>query len=427
MEKCLLLHIGIGSIPQDDEIQEFRALAYSAGVVVSDEMTIKIKKPTPNLFIGTGKVKEIQENICKSSNELVLVNQTLSASQERNLEKFLGVRVLDRNGLILDIFSQRARTFEGKLQVEIAQLDHLSVRLVRGWTHLERQKGGIGLRGPGETQLETDRRLIGNRIKSLKNRLERVAKQREMSRRERRKANAITVALVGYTNVGKTTLFNALSDESNDAKDKLFATLDPTIRRFSKFNNRDVLIADTVGFVRDLPHQLIAAFKSTLTETKEASLLLHVIDSSDPHKVERSHEVEKVLTDIGAGNIPCIHIYNKCDKFSGDIISNDIKGSRLNKLWISAKTGEGIDNLIEEIKIRCFGELISGKIDLGPNQSKLRAKLFSLSAVTSEKPNNLGGWTLDLMIPNSHLEELSLETGVFENMLKKRNINNELG
>lgn len=427
MEKALLLHIGIGRAPQDDEIQEFKALAVSAGVSVSEELIVKRSKPTPDLYIGKGKAEELKDRALNCSIELVLVSQTLSASQERNLEKVLGLKVLDRNGLILDIFAQRARTFEGKLQVEIAQLEHLAARLIKGWAHLERQKGGIGLRGPGETQLETDRRLIGHRIKSLKNRLDRLEKQREMSRRERRRAKAMTIALVGYTNVGKTTLFNLLSRSNKDGKDKLFATLDPTIRRFPVVSKNDILLVDTVGFVRDLPHQLIAAFKSTLTETREASLLLHIIDASDPHRADRRREVEKVLHDIGAGDIPCVHVHNKSDKSIETRIDGNLGGLGINKFLVSAKTGDGLDKLKEEIKIRCFGESISGKIDLRPNQSKLRAKLFSLSAVTSEKPNKFGGWTLNIILPNDYLEELSLEVGVFDNIIRKRDINNELG
>src|SRR5690606_29453072 len=244
---------------------------------------------------------------------LVLVNRPLSPSQERNLERVLKTRVLDRNGLILDIFAQRAASFEGKLQVELAQLEHLSTRLVRGWTHLERQKGGIGLRGPGETQLETDRRLLGKRIRLLKERLERVERQRETGRKERLRSELPVVALVGYTNAGKTTLFNTLTGATLEAKDQLFATLDPTVRRLSPGSGDEVLLADTVGFVRDLPHELVAAFKATLAEARDARLLLHVIDASDPHHVDRMRHVHAVLTEIGAGEVPRIQVYNKLD------------------------------------------------------------------------------------------------------------------
>src|SRR5690554_4956528 len=274
-------------------------------------MTITRYRPSPRFLIGSGKVDELRALVKAGEGDLVIFNHVLTPSQERNLERELECRVLDRTGLILDIFAQRAQTHEGKLQVELAQLKHLSTRLVRGWTHLERQKGGIGLRGPGETQLETDRRLIGKRIRALRERLERVERRRETGRKERLRSELPVVALVGYTNAGKTTLFNALTGSRLEAKDQLFATLDPTVRRLPLGHGDEVLLADTVGFVRDLPHELVAAFKATLTEARDAALLLHVIDTSDPHHDDRIRQVETVLEEIGAGEVPCVQVYNK--------------------------------------------------------------------------------------------------------------------
>ncbi len=417
-ERALLLHIGLKRSCDEDEIQEFKALAASAGADVVDEIEARRDRPTPRLFIGSGKAEELRERVEASCAELVLVNQPLSPSQERNLENLLKTRVLDRNGLILDIFAQRAATFEGKIQVELAQLEHLSTRLVRGWTHLERQKGGIGLRGPGETQLETDRRLLNQRIKHLKSRLDRVEKQREMSRRERRRARVATVSLVGYTNAGKTSLFNALTGANADARDRLFATLDPTIRRLSVDGESEILLADTVGFVRDLPHELIAAFRSTLTETREAELLLHVIDASDPHHADRRQQVELVLDDIGAAAVPCIQVYNKIDK-APVAPARPLNGSGSAKFWVSAKSREGLIELTEAIRDRCLGPPITGILKLGPDQSRLRAKLFDLRAVRGERFDELGGWSLDVELTANRWKELCIQEGLSDDSFQR--------
>ena len=417
-ERALLLHIGLKRSCDEDEIQEFKALAVSAGADVVDEIEARRDRPTPKLFIGSGKAEELRERVEASCAELVLVNQPLSPSQERNLENLLKTRVLDRNGLILDIFAQRAATFEGKIQVELAQLEHLSTRLVRGWTHLERQKGGIGLRGPGETQLETDRRLLNQRIKHLKSRLDRVEKQREMSRRERRRARVSTVSLVGYTNAGKTSLFNALTGANADARDRLFATLDPTIRRLSADGESEILLADTVGFVRDLPHELIAAFRSTLTETREAELLLHVIDASDPHHADRCRQVELVLDDIGAATVPCIQVYNKIDK-APVASARPLNGSGSAKFWVSAKSREGLIELTEAIRDRCLGPPITGILKLGPDQSRLRARLFDLRAVRGERVHELGGWSLDVELTANRWKELCIQEGLSDDSLQR--------
>ncbi len=417
-ERALLLHIGLRRPCDEDEVQEFGALAASAGADVVDEMEARRDRPTPRLFLGRGKAEELRERVHASRAELVLVNQPLTPSQERNLETVLQTRVLDRNGLILDIFAQRAATFEGKIQVELAQLEHLSTRLVRGWTHLERQKGGIGLRGPGETQLETDRRLLDRRIKHLKVRLDRIEKQREMGRRDRRRAQVQTVALVGYTNAGKTRLFNALTGANADVRDQLFATLDPIIRRLSLDGEGEILLVDTVGFVRDLPHELVAAFRATLTETREASLLLHVIDASDPHHADRRRQVELVLDDIGAAAVPCIQVYNKIDKVPAMALRS-LNGSSNAKIWVSAETGEGLIDLTEAIRTQCLGRLISGRLELGPGQSRLRARLFELRAVRAERVHESGGWSLDVELTTKRWQVLCVQEGLSDDIFQR--------
>jgi GTP-binding protein HflX len=283
-----------------DALDEFQELARSAGAEIAGIVSAPRDRPDARFYVGKGKIEELAERVDETGSDLILVSQSLSAVQERNIEKACECRVLDRSTLILDIFAQRAQSYEGKLQVELAQLRHLSTRLVRGWTHLERQKGGIGLRGPGETQLETDRRLIGLRIRQLNKRLDRVARQRDESRRQRLRSHAPLAALVGYTNAGKSTLFNELTGASVGVEDMLFATLDPIVRRMQGMHCGDVLLADTVGFVSDLPHELVAAFRATLQEAREADLLLHVTDISDPYRMERQRDVEDVLATIGA-------------------------------------------------------------------------------------------------------------------------------
>ena len=418
-ERALLLHVGLRRSCDEDEVQEFGALARSAGADVVDEMGARRDRPTPRLFIGQGKAEELRERVEASCAELVLVNQPLTPSQERNLETLLNTRVLDRNGLILDIFAQRAATFEGKIQVELAQLDHLSTRLVRGWTHLERQKGGIGLRGPGETQLETDRRLLDKRIKHLKVRLDRIEKQREMGRRERRRAHVATVALVGYTNAGKSRLFNALTGATASVRDQLFATLDPTIRRLSADGDGEVLLVDTVGFVRDLPHELVAAFRATLTETREAGLLLHVIDASDPYHADRRRQVEDVLEGIGAEAVPCIQVYNKIDKVPATAVRS-LNGSSNAKLWVSAETGEGLKDLTEAIRTQCLGRPVMGRLELGPGQSRLRSRLFDLRAVRAERAHDSGGWTMDVELTTNRWQELRMQEGLSDDKFQRK-------
>ncbi|MCW8909930.1 MAG: GTPase HflX, partial [Gammaproteobacteria bacterium] len=312
-ERAILVHMDLNDEHRRENLNEFKELATSAGASVVDVVTTRRYSPDPKYFIGRGKADEILQLIEANQIDLVLFNHALSPSQERNLEGLFKCRVLDRTGLILDIFAQRARTFEGKLQVELAQLKHLSTRLIRGWTHLERQKGGIGLRGPGETQLETDRRLLGQRMKQINKRLTKVRKQREQGRQARQKAEVPTIALVGYTNAGKSTLFNMLTESDVYAQDQLFATLDPTLRRLELNDGQSVIMADTVGFIRHLPHDLVEAFRSTLQETEQAHLLLHIIDAADELRLDNIDAVDGVLKEIGADEVPQIQIMNKID------------------------------------------------------------------------------------------------------------------
>jgi len=354
-ERAVLVHIRFSSNQDDQMVEEFVELARAAGAEPVARVSGKRSRPDAKLFIGSGKAEEIQQIAQENNAQLVIFNHSLSPGQERNLEKLLNCRVLDRTGLILDIFAQRAHSFEGKLQVELAQLRHLSTRLVRGWTHLERQKGGIGLRGPGETQLETDRRLISKRIKLLKQRLEKVAQQREGRRQTRRKRNIQTVALVGYTNAGKSTLFNRLTGADAYCADQLFATLDPTLRRVSINGGEHIVLADTVGFVSDLPHDLVAAFRATLEETREADLLLHVVDATAQHQDDVIVEVEAVLKEIGADEVRIIQVFNKIDRLdeSKPRIERDNNGI-VRRVWLSAVTGQGTDLLRQVLKEICL-------------------------------------------------------------------------
>lgn len=390
-DKSLLVHVGAESVDNSrDEIDEFRELAVSAGLEVCDLLTGVRTRPDPKTFVGSGKLDEIRTLAHMHKVDVVLFGQRLSASQERNLEKALEVRVLDRNSLILDIFAQRARTYEGKLQVELAQLEHLSTRLVRGWTHLERQKGGIGLRGPGETQLETDRRLLGIRVKTIKGRLERVRKQREQGRQSRSRSGTATVALVGYTNAGKSTLFNRLTHERVYAADQLFATLDPTLRRLDLSGGRHVVLADTVGFIRHLPHALVDAFRSTLTETREATLLLHVVDVSDDERQHRMEDVDTVLQEIGAGSVAQLIVYNKLDQTENRPHVERCVGGKPVAVWVSALKDVGMQELRDAIAELTTEARIAGWVILTPAQGKIRAMLHEQQAVVDENVLNDG-------------------------------------
>lgn len=417
-ERAVLVHASPDGLPEVSEREEFAELAISAGAEIAAELLSTRKRPDPRFFIGKGKVDDLKKLIQQHDAELVISCASLSPSQERNLERELQCRVLDRAGLILDIFAQRARSFEGKLQVELAQLRHLSTRLVRGWTHLERQKGGIGLRGPGETQLETDRRLIGNRIRQLNERLENVDTRRAMNRRNRLKAETPTVALVGYTNAGKSTLFNALTDAGVYVRDQLFATLDPTVRRLDLPEGEHVVLADTVGFVRDLPHELVAAFKSTLQEAREADLILHLIDASDPNRWQRVRQVNAVLKQLDADQVPQIRVYNKIDKLDRKPRMTNNREGAGRAVWLSAVTGEGLPMLKDAIANRLRQKKTHKTIHLEAAQGRQRAKLFELGAVLKEVMADDGSWTLDLRMSEKDLRRFLKSENLTEEQLE---------
>lgn len=411
-ERAILVQIGVGAAPAADELAEFEALARSAGAQILQTITGTRKAPDPRLFIGSGKAEEIRHAVKSHGADLVLFDHALSPSQERNLEGLLQTRVLDRTGLILDIFAQRARTFEGKLQVELAQLRHLATRLVRGWTHLERQKGGIGLRGPGETQLETDRRLLGNRIKTLNSRLDKVLVQRETTRRDRKRAQVPTVALIGYTNAGKSTLFNFLSGAESYAADQLFATLDPTVRKLALPDARQALLADTVGFVRDLPHELVAAFRSTLQEAREATLLVHVIDAADPNRRDRIAQVNEVLEQVGAAAIRQLEVFNKSDLIGETPRIERDELDRPRRVWLSARTGEGTDLLVQAIAELLGPTVVHATVTLSPSEGRARARFYAAGAVLAERSTASGETELDVSMPRLALEELCRTEGL---------------
>ncbi|MGA0151465.1 MAG: ribosome rescue GTPase HflX [Luminiphilus sp.] len=398
-ERAVLVQLQLDGEARDLSLLEFEELVSSAGGEPVAVVTGSRRAPHARTFVGEGKLEEIAAACRDNEAELVIFNHALSPSQERNLERALSCRVLARTGLILDIFAQRARTHEGKLQVELAQLTHMSTRLVRGWTHLERQKGGIGLRGPGETQLETDRRLLRARIKSIQGRLERVRNQREQSRRARRRAELPVLSLVGYTNAGKSTLFNRLTSSAVYAADKLFATLDPTLARVDIEHLGPVLFADTVGFISDLPTTLVEAFKATLEETANASLLLHVVDVAADNRDELMADVQTVLGEIRADALPQLLVFNKLDLLEqpARILRND-QGTAV-AVYVSAVTGDGIPLLLEAVRERLSVALFDEEVTLDASHGRLRAALYAQGAVCHEEWQSDGSSRLQIKMP----------------------------
>jgi GTP-binding protein HflX len=417
-EHALLIQPHAGGPPDEGLLEEFADLARSAGATVAAVLTARIDRPNAAMLIGSGKLEEVKAAAEATGADLILINHPLSPGQERNLERELKRRVVDRTGLILDIFAQRAHSHDGKLQVELAQLKHMATRLVRGWTHLERQRGGsIGLRGPGETQLETDRRLLQKRLEQLQKRLEKVEVQRTQMRRARMRSEMPRVALVGYTNAGKSTLFNAMTGAEAYAADQLFATLDPTVRRI-ELSGGNVVLADTVGFVRDLPHELVAAFRSTLSEAREADLLIHVIDAADPLRDERIAQVDSVLKDIGAGDLPQLLVFNKIDKLGngGDGSEGDEPMQpRLDRpaegrmrVWLSARDGRGLELLREGLAEALELRHVSGELRLPPQAARLRARLHELGAVRGEDHDE-HGWVINVDLALADAQRLFVQ------------------
>ena len=411
-ERAVLVRLGIGAQVDAEDLQEFTQLALSAGAQPVATITGRRDRPDPRYFMGSGKADEVRAVAEDNAADLVLVDHALSPSQERNLEKLTGRRVLDRNSLILDIFAQRARSFEGKLEVELAQLKHIASRLVRGWTHLERQKGGIGMRGPGETQLETDRRLIGQRVKVLTKRLEKIQQQRETGRQARAEIPGPSLALVGYTNAGKSTLFRSLTGADAYVADQLFATLDPTVRRVTLPGGTAVVAADTVGFIRELPHELVAAFQSTLTEAREATLLLHVVDASDPRRDDHIAQVDSVLEEIGAQEIPQIIVYNKIDRLElVPRIDRDAEG-RAQAVWISAEKRLGLDLLASAVAERIARFARLARLSVPASAGALRSRLYAAKAVREERSAEDGSIELLVELPDVELLALARTSGV---------------
>jgi len=412
-ERAILVHMDMAVEADQESPRELEELALSAGADPVEMLTGSRAKPSPKYFIGSGKLDELKQLVHQHEATLVIFNHAMSPAQERNVETELECRVLDRTGLILDIFAQRARTHEGKLQVELAQLEHMSTRLVRGWTHLDREKGGIGLRGPGEKQLETDRRLLRERVKTIHKRLQKVRTQREQGRKARARAEIATLALVGYTNAGKSSIFNKITAADVYAADQLFATLDPTLRKIELDDVGAAILVDTVGFIRHLPHKLVESFRATLQETTEAALLLHVIDCYDEERAKHIVEVDTVLSDIGAADVPVLQIYNKIDMLEGQgpRIDYDSEG-RPARVWLSAVSGEGLDLMFKAITQLLSDDLIIEVIKVAPQHGQLRSLLFAKGAVVSETIEENGDMLINVRVQRKDLLQMLTRVGM---------------
>ncbi|BBP46068.1 GTPase HflX [Thiosulfatimonas sediminis] len=386
LEKAVLVHVDFYQEADREELDELYELVESAGAQICTLITTKRSYPDSKYFIGKGKAEEIKDAVALYEADVVIFNHALTPAQERNLNKYLEVNVLDRVGLILDIFAQRARSHEGKLQVELAQLKRMSTRLVKGWSHLDRQ-GGIGARGPGETQLESDRRLVQGRIKQLEAKIEKVRKQRDLGRRSRKRSELPTVTIVGYTNAGKSTLFNYLTSAGVYAEDRLFATLDSTLRKVHLPGAGSVIFADTVGFIRHIPHDLVTAFRSTLEETSEANLLIHLIDAADPHREEKIADVEAVIAEVGAADVPQLKIFNKIDALESPIepkVDYSDDGFTPERVWISARDGLGVDLMMDAVASFFKGRFYKVRLELDVAAGKKRAQLYQLGTILEE-------------------------------------------
>ena len=414
--QALLVHIEA----EDSTVEELRELAISSGLYPAGELTAKKRYPDPKTYIGSGKLDEIIGCADRVEAELVLFDQELSPAQERNLEKILKRRVLGRTGLILNIFAQRARTHEGKLQVELAQLQHASTHLVRGWTHLDRQRGGsgrgqgaaIGVTGAGETQLEADQRMIRTRIKNLNHRLLKVRRQRNQSRRARQKAEIKTISLVGYTNAGKSTLFNALCKSDVHAADQLFATLDPTLRQLELPVLGKAILTDTVGFIRQLPHGLVDAFRATLEEVKQADLLIHVVDASSSERALHMAEADSVLEEIGAEKVPQLVVYNKIDLMGEKPRVDRNEDGVPVRVWLSSLKANGLDSLVSVTTELLAKQIVDTTLHLHPSQGQMRAKLFALGAVIDERTEPDGTLNMHVRIEANSLRRLASKSGL---------------